>query len=69
METSGPPVVWPREQVAEEGEGGGGGTIGRIFTCSIHIHTICSCIPTSDICYIDWATLEWKTSTLYGRPS
>ena len=36
METSGPPVVLTREQVAEEGEGGG--SIDRIFTCLIYVH-------------------------------
>ena len=36
METSGPPVVWTREQVAEEGEGGGSRTI--IFTCLTHVN-------------------------------
>ena len=37
METSGSSVVRTREQVAEEGEGGG--SIDRIFTCLTHIAT------------------------------
>ena len=53
METSGPPVVWTREQVAEEGEGGG--SIGRIFTCLTymhHTHSYTLCLPLIFVIYI-----------------
>ena len=64
METSGPPVVRTREQVAEEGEGGGSRTI--IFGCLTHMHhTLCNINrPTSDIRDMYCITLEWIKSAV-----
>ena len=64
METSGPPMVWTREQLVDK-EG------GAIYNFNTHaIAIIMKCIiPTSDNCNIYCVTPEWKTATDYDGPS
>ena len=61
MET---PVVWTREQVAEEGEGGR--SIGQIFTCLTHIATHYICIIII-ILYLPLISVIYTSLLLNGR--